>query len=63
VKKFELARRALEDLRAIWEFAAEDGFNAADRLLEEFYRNFEQLAAMPGMDHCRQDLTERNLNF
>jgi plasmid stabilization system protein ParE len=36
VKKFELSRRALGDLRDIWEFVSEDSFSAADRLLEEF---------------------------
>jgi plasmid stabilization system protein ParE len=40
VSQFELGRRATGDLREIWEFAAEDSFIAAERLLEEFYRAF-----------------------
>ena len=63
MKKFELARRALGDLQEIWEFVSEDSFDAADRLLEEFYRAFDQLAEMPGMGHKRQDLTNRDVLF
>jgi len=47
VNQFELARRALGDLQEIWEFVAEDSFTAADRLLEDFYRTFRQLAEAP----------------
>jgi toxin ParE1/3/4 len=63
VRKFELARRALGDLQDIWEFVSEDSFGAADRLLDEFYRAFDQLAEMPGMGHRRQDLTNRDVLF
>ena len=63
MKKFELARRALGDLQEIWEFVSEDSFTAADRLLEEFYSMFRQLAEMPGMGHKREDLTDRKVLF
>jgi plasmid stabilization system protein ParE len=63
VKKFELARRALRDLQGIWEFVSEESFLTADRLLEEFYRTFQQLAEMPGIGHRRQDLTHRKVLF
>ena len=63
MKKFELARCALRDLQDIWEFVSEDSLDAADRLLEEFYRAFDQLAEMPGIGHKRQDLTERIVLF
>ncbi|MBK9168919.1 MAG: type II toxin-antitoxin system RelE/ParE family toxin [Bryobacterales bacterium] len=65
MKQFKLARRALQDLREIWEFVSQDSFDAADRLLEEFYREFQRLAEMPERlrkllpimgDHC--DLQE-----
>ena len=56
MKKFELARRALGDLQEIWEFVSEDSFTAADRLLEEFYNAFQQLAEMPGTGHKREDV-------
>jgi len=63
VKKFELAGRALGDLQDIWEFVSQDSFDAADRLLDEFHRAFDQLAEMPGMGHKRQDLTNREVLF
>jgi toxin ParE1/3/4 len=63
VNRFELARRALGDLQEIWEFVSEDSYTAADRLLEEFYSAFGQLAEAPGIGHKREDLTQRNLLF
>jgi plasmid stabilization system protein ParE len=63
VKKFELAKRALSDLQSIWDFVSEDSFDVADRLLEEFYRAFGQLAEMPGIGHKREDLTARPVLF
>ena len=63
MKKFELARRALGDLQDIWEYISEESFDAADRLLEEFYQAFYQLAEMPGIGHKRPDLTPRNVRF
>ena len=63
MSQFELARRALGDLQEIWEFVSEDSFTAADRLIEDFYGAFQRLAAVPGMGHKRQDLTERDVLF
>ena len=63
MKRFELARRALRDLQDIWEFVSKDNFDSADRLLENFYRAFDQLAEMPGMGHKRMDLTPRDVLF
>jgi antitoxin ParD1/3/4/toxin ParE1/3/4 len=63
VKKFEFARRALNDLQSIWDFVSDDSFDAADRLLEDFYRAFGQLAEMPGIGHTRKDLTQRDVLF
>jgi toxin ParE1/3/4 len=63
VKRFDLTRRAIGDLKDIWEFISADNFDAADRLLEEFYLAFGHLAEMPGMGHKREDLTNRNVLF
>ncbi len=63
MKKFELARRALQDLQQIWEYVSEESFTAADRLLEEFYRTFQRLAETPGLGHKRSDLTQRPVLF
>lgn len=63
MNRFELARRALGDLREIWEFVSQDNFAAADRVLEDFHRTFGQLASMPRMGHKREDLTGRDVLF
>ena len=63
MNKVVLSRGALRDIQEFWEFVSEDSFTAADRLLEEFYRAFGQLAEAPGMGHKRQDLTRRNVLF
>jgi len=63
VNRFELARRALGDLETVWEFVSNDSFDAADRLLEDFYGAFRHLAEMPGLGHRRPDLTPRDVLF
>ena len=63
MSRFELAQRALGDLRDIWEYVSEDSFDAADRVLEDFYRAFGQLPEMPRMSHKRADLTTRDVLF
>lgn len=63
MKRFELAQRALRDLGENWEFVSEDSCDAADRVLEEFYRVFQRLAEMPGISHKREDLTPRDVIF
>ena len=63
MKQFEVSRRALRDLREICEFISEDSFDAADRVLEDFYHAFGRLAETPGMGHSREDLTHRNVLF
>jgi len=63
VREFRLARRALGDLQEIWDFISEDNLDAADRVMEDFYRAFGQLAETPGMGHRRADLTNRDVLF
>jgi toxin ParE1/3/4 len=63
VKRFEVSRRSLRDLQEIWEFISADSFDAADRVLEDFYRAFARLAGTPGMGHKREDLTHRDVRF
>ena len=63
MKRFELSRRALRDLQDIWKYISDDSFETADRVLEDFYRAFYQLAEMPAVGHRRQDLTQRALLF
>ena len=52
MKRFEVTRRASRDLK-IWEFIADDNLDAADRVLEDFYRALRQIADMPGIGHRR----------
>ena len=63
MNRFELARRALADLQEIWEYITEDSFDAADRVIDDFYQAFEQLARMPDIGHKRSDLTSRDVLF
>jgi plasmid stabilization system protein ParE len=63
VKQFRLARRALGDLQEIWDFISEDSLDAADRVMEDFYKAFGRLAETPGMGHKRGDLTNRDVLF
>jgi len=63
VKRFELTPEALNDLQGIWEFVSEDSFDAADRVLGDFYRAFDRLAESPGIGHKREDLTKQDVLF
>ncbi len=47
----------------MWDFIAVDNPDAASALQEEFFRAFEDLAAMPGKGHKREDLTDRAVLF
>jgi len=62
LKRFVHTPEARVDLQDIWDFVSEDSFEAADRVLEDFYR-FGELAAMPGMGHKREDLTKQDIFF
>jgi len=63
MKRYTLASAVEADLQAIWEHVAEDSVDAADRLLERFYGEFQYLADNPGSGHQRQDLTFLPLLF
>jgi plasmid stabilization system protein ParE len=53
VRHFRVARRALGDLQEIWDFISEDSLDAADRVMEDFYKAFGKLAETPGMGYKR----------
>jgi len=63
LKRFELSRRGLRDHREIWAFISQHSCDAADRVVEDFYRAFGQLADTPGLGHKRSDLTSQNVLF
>jgi plasmid stabilization system protein ParE len=59
----ELAPEALDDLQSVWDFIAADNPAAADRVIDELFETFEQLAAWPEIGHLRPDLTPRQVRF
>lgn len=63
MKRFEVSKRALRDLEEILDFIAERSPDAADRVRDDFHQSFRKLAQDPGMGHCRQDLTSRDVLF
>jgi|SRR5579863_1374609 len=54
---------ALNDLQDIWDFIAADNVRAADKLQDEFFEAFDELARRPGVGHTRHDLTKREVRF
>ena len=62
---YVVAPAAQEDLLVIWHYYAEQVGNPdlADRMVGEIVSGFRQVAATPGMDHLRRDLSEEPLRF
>ena len=58
-----LAPEALQDLQELWDYIATENLDAADRVIDTLFAAFERLAAMPGLGHRREDLTDRPLRF
>jgi plasmid stabilization system protein ParE len=58
-----LAPEALQDLQELWGHIATENLDAADRVIDTLFAAFERLAAMPGLGHRREDLTDRPLRF
>jgi plasmid stabilization system protein ParE len=62
MKEFVLHPEAYRDIEEIWQYIAADTL-AADRIVEEFYRNIRKLAPFPNRRHSRPDLTSGPLRF
>jgi plasmid stabilization system protein ParE len=58
-----LAPEALQDLQELWDYIARENLDAADRMIDTLFAAFERLAAMPGLGHRREDLTDWPLRF
>ena len=58
-----LAPEALQDLQELWDYIATENLDAADRVIDTLFAAFDRLAAMPGLGHKREDLTDRPLRF
>jgi len=54
---------ANSDLLEVWIYVAEDSEEAADGLIDEFARLFDQLADNPGLGRLRDDLGSRLRSF
>jgi plasmid stabilization system protein ParE len=65
VSDFVLAPAACGDLVEIWDYYATiiDDINVADRIRDELFAAFGDLAKTPGMGHYRTDLAAEPLRF
>ena len=63
--EFLLAPAARADLFEIWDYYAitADNIDLADRIRDELFAGFGQLAKTPGMGHYRSDLVAEPLRF
>jgi plasmid stabilization system protein ParE len=63
MKGYDFHPEAEIDLDTIWEYIAEDNFDAADRMIDEIEATIERLVPFPHQGHRRPDLTLRPLRF
>ncbi len=61
--RYRLTPNAQENINEICAFITEDSVDAALRVFDALAHAFEELAAMPGMGHTREDLTARPVKF
>lgn len=60
---FRVLPEVVDDIFEIWRFIAEDNVNAANRVENEIWDAFAELAKFPEMGHERPALTSRPLRF
>jgi len=60
---YKVSPEALDDSQLIADFIALDSVDAAERVIDQFFETFEQLAAWPKTGHVRTDLTSKNVRF
>jgi plasmid stabilization system protein ParE len=64
VKEHQLTKRAINDLREIWDYIEADGGTAiAAKVAAELNGAFAQLAARPEMGHARPDARNQRFRF
>ncbi len=63
MKPFVLTPRAEQDVSDIWNYIADDNFEAADRVLNALENAMQKLARSPGSGHIREDLADRRHRF
>ncbi len=63
-RNFELTPEADADVRAIWQYIADDDSEvSADRVVARIYAECEKLGEMPSLGHFRDELVDRNYKF
>jgi plasmid stabilization system protein ParE len=60
---YDFHPEAAIDLDEIWEFIAEDSFDAAERVVSEILDRIGDLVPFPEQGHRRPDVTSRLLRF
>jgi plasmid stabilization system protein ParE len=63
VSGYSISPAAEADLVEIWEYIAQDDFDAADAWIRRLRDAIESLAHNPGMGHTRKDLTDHDVLF
>ena len=63
MSRFALHPGAFADIDGIREYIARDSPDAADRMIDELFREFELLARFPHIGHARPDLASSPLRF
>jgi plasmid stabilization system protein ParE len=63
MKRFILTPRAKQDVNDIWDYIANDNFEAADRVLEALEVAMFKLAKSPDIGHWREELTDKRHRF
>jgi toxin ParE1/3/4 len=58
---YDFHPEARVDLDEIWDFIAEDSFDAADKVIAEILASIDVLVPFPNQGHERPDLTSRSL--
>jgi toxin ParE1/3/4 len=60
---FIIATQAKLDLEEIWLYVANEGHDAADRVIDEIVERFSLLAQFPNMGRARDTITEGLRSF
>lgn len=63
MSRYVISSEARADLNEIWEYIAQDNFDAADGWIHKLRNSIESLACTPGMGHTRKDLTDSPVLF
>ncbi|MGD0345707.1 MAG: type II toxin-antitoxin system RelE/ParE family toxin [Terracidiphilus sp.] len=63
MSRYVISPEARSDLNEIWEYIAQDDFDAADSWVGKLRDAIELVARVPGIGHTRRDLTDHSVLF